>query len=410
MEGSAAWPEGDGHLDGAYLEVLHACIRGEGMDVLAGMVGRALGGLPVMIFDFSFQLFGSYAEGFVHESFDDAVRLGYLDFSGHIAEESKRYLSVMRRSGSEPVLFEIEGLPYPYLSCAVHVGGLPVGILHVIMRGRTAGETEYAMVGAYAELLSIPFQRLDSAKGNTGVLEAQFLLDLLEREMDGREADARARSLGIVPNGPFRMLCLHPADGFRNQSQLSALRDSLMLRSGLLRGIVFGDAILCLVSDGWEQDLSYLLRWLGENRMQASVSGPGAALSDAKLLLVQCDEARRLSRGGAVARFEDYQLDALVSRIAGIDGVEGYLSEGIRALIAHDEAHGTEYLRTLRTFYGCGRNQQATASELSIHRTTLRYRLTRIGEIVGCPPDSEDSAFHLELSLRVAEVLDPPRG
>ncbi|GII62086.1 transcriptional regulator [Sphaerisporangium krabiense] len=66
--------------------------------------------------------------------------------------------------------------------------------------------------------------------------------------------------------------------------------------------------------------------------------------------------------------------------------------------------HGVELAGTLEAYLECGGEIQGTARRLSVHRSTLYYRLDRIREIVGY--DITDSALRLDLhaGLRIARL------
>ena len=74
----------------------------------------------------------------------------------------------------------------------------------------------------------------------------------------------------------------------------------------------------------------------------------------------------------------------------------------LQPVIAYDEAKGSRYLETLRTFLALDGQWAATAGELGIHINTLRYRLSRIERLTGRGVQSmaDRVDFYLALSLR----------
>ena len=48
-------------------------------------------------------------------------------------------------------------------------------------------------------------------------------------------------------------------------------------------------------------------------------------------------------------------------------------------------------VRTLSEYRRLGRDLTQTAAALGVHRSTVRYRLYRIGELTGLPPDDPRS-------------------
>ena len=72
-------------------------------------------------------------------------------------------------------------------------------------------------------------------------------------------------------------------------------------------------------------------------------------------------------------------------------------------LIAHDDRRGGDLAGTLLAWLDAGGDVVRTAELLGVHSNTLRYRLRRIGELVGTDL-RYDAAIRLELHLRLAST------
>lgn len=68
-----------------------------------------------------------------------------------------------------------------------------------------------------------------------------------------------------------------------------------------------------------------------------------------------------------------------------------------------DQEHGTEYIKTLRTYLDQQQNAVRTAKELYIHRSTFLYRLDKIREVLESDLDDPEELLYLNLSLRLLE-------
>ena len=79
------------------------------------------------------------------------------------------------------------------------------------------------------------------------------------------------------------------------------------------------------------------------------------------------------------------------------------VSPAATRVLAWDAQNGTDYTKTLRTYLKNSRDSATTATELSLHQNTLRYRLRRAHELLGIDLDSPDDTLILWLGLRVAE-------
>jgi purine catabolism regulator len=63
-----------------------------------------------------------------------------------------------------------------------------------------------------------------------------------------------------------------------------------------------------------------------------------------------------------------------------------------------------ELLRTLRAFLDCGGNKEKAARSLFIHRTTLLYRLRKIGRLLGRDLRDPSVRLDLQLALRAMDI------
>jgi hypothetical protein len=70
-------------------------------------------------------------------------------------------------------------------------------------------------------------------------------------------------------------------------------------------------------------------------------------------------------------------------------------------LIAYDEQHGRVLLLTLEAYLAQGGQWETTARALSIHTSTLKYRVQRIAEVGGLDLRNPDHRFNAALALRL---------
>jgi DNA-binding PucR family transcriptional regulator len=96
--------------------------------------------------------------------------------------------------------------------------------------------------------------------------------------------------------------------------------------------------------------------------------------------------------------------DLGVDRILAIEGdageVERLITQWPEELIEYDQAHGADLVPTLATYLDRGGKYDETARALSIHRNTLRYRLSRIAEISGLDLTDTETRLNLHLATR----------
>jgi sugar diacid utilization regulator len=117
---------------------------------------------------------------------------------------------------------------------------------------------------------------------------------------------------------------------------------------------------------------------------------------------------RSASPEGASA-FDELGFYRLVDAAHRGGAVEGFVREWLGALLDYDEIRNTDLVLTLSHYLECGGSYSESAAALHIHRSTLRYRLSRIREITGVDLSDVDSRFNLHAATRAWRFLDPAR-
>jgi hypothetical protein len=110
-------------------------------------------------------------------------------------------------------------------------------------------------------------------------------------------------------------------------------------------------------------------------------------------------------RGLAVLRFADLGLHRIMFDARHGERADEHVERWIGPLLRYDSEHGTCLCETLAQYLR-GENQHDTAHALSIHPSTLKYRLNRIRELLGHDVTRADERFNLELALRLRECTE----
>ena len=111
----------------------------------------------------------------------------------------------------------------------------------------------------------------------------------------------------------------------------------------------------------------------------------------------------RWGRGaGHVVHVEDLGLDRLLANVPAGELVE-FATSLLRPLVAHDERHRTDLVRTLEVYLET-RNAALAARRLFVHYNTLKNRLRLIEDLVGPVADDPGRALGLAVALRVRRL------
>ena len=110
-----------------------------------------------------------------------------------------------------------------------------------------------------------------------------------------------------------------------------------------------------------------------------------------------------------VTRYDDLGVYKVLAATNDTASVERFVDEWLGRLIDYDSAHGTQLVLTLSEYLECGGNYNASAEALSVHRSTLKYRLNRIRQVSGYDLSLPGNRFNLQLAIRTLRTLQAMR-
>ncbi|WP_052433349.1 PucR family transcriptional regulator [Streptacidiphilus carbonis] len=107
--------------------------------------------------------------------------------------------------------------------------------------------------------------------------------------------------------------------------------------------------------------------------------------------------------------FDELGLCRMMGTGEGEREADRFVRLWLGQLLDYDTHHHTELVMTLSRYLESGCSYDATAEMLLIHRSTVRYRLQRIGEITGHDLGVVETRLNLHIATHIRNVLDPPR-
>lgn len=261
-------------------------------------------------------------------------------------------------------------------------------------------------------------------------LNRQFLIDLLRPGTDRCELTARASLLGLDLESPRAVCCVGIHVGPKALSTrppvltrraLEAVEDAVGRRFPKSIAILHGAAAVILVPqtrrdrgvllEGLRAALADATEMLKGMQLSAGLGAPclnpddyAGSYQDAALAL---ELARCRQAGGVVLAREQLGIYGMLARSLDPEGIRSCILPVLAPLLRSDEQRGTEHIRTLRVYLAHDRHLQRAAGALHLHVNSLRYRLRRIEQLLDMDLHDPDNLFHLELAVRIAEVLQP---
>ncbi|MDC0759128.1 PucR family transcriptional regulator [Brevibacillus sp. AG] len=138
--------------------------------------------------------------------------------------------------------------------------------------------------------------------------------------------------------------------------------------------------------------------WMGVSRTGKRLSDAGRHLAEAEQALAFCQES-------SSPFFADLGLFRLLFHVPSEPVLKTFISDYLGPLLAHDQAHGSSLVHTLRVYLDVNLSKQEAAEKLFIHRQTLYHRLEKIEEILGEDYMATQNRICLEIALRAREWL-----
>lgn len=234
-----------------------------------------------------------------------------------------------------------------------------------------------------------------------GDISRSIFGDLYELRFDGL-------SKGLEPD--YMLAVMRPEGNFdeRRLSELSRSLTKLVPRSYRL---VSGGRLYAFCYDVGSSRMSSVtdkLRYFCEfNSLICGLSDSFAVLGERGGYRKQAEQALKLSLAAGrrgVTQADDVYFELIVSGAVERVGKRVLELSEIAMLADYDEKNHTEYLATLEAYLNFGNRLSPAASSMFIDRSTMKYRLQKISDLLGSDIEQPDTAKRLAIGIAVHKV------
>ena len=289
-----------------------------------------------------------------------------------------------------------------------------IGVLALVDPGRRADHADLVALEHGATVLSMELARLRGIADTELRLRRDLVHDLLDGT-DDASALSRAEALDYDLRRPHRVVIVEGKGRARaHDALLSAVRRAMRKtrQAGLVEAWSGDVAIVTAGEADWEQLRRAIVSDLG-GQCHIGVGGTCARPSELPRSLREAGLALRLQKtllpGSGACEYPRLGIFRMLAAIPDLTDVEGFIREWLGSLLDYDARRKAELVRTLTQYLEHGGNYDATAAELSVHKSTLKYRLQRIRELTGVELNDPDVHFNLQLATRAWGTLQALR-
>ena len=291
-----------------------------------------------------------------------------------------------------------------------------VGILALVDPDEVAGDDARVAIEHAATVLAIELGRLSSI-AETELRLGRDLVDDLLAGTDETIAIARAEALGYDLERPHRVVVVETGPDAPDPHELfhavrRAARDHGV---GTLLATHGHSVVLLADTDRpWEPFRVTVGRELRDGRCRVGVGSRCDRAGDlprSHREAVQALRVQSVAGGHRAIVFDELGVYRLLAGIDDLDDVDRFVHSWLGDLLDYDtNKEASDLVTTLATYLDHGGNYDATAHALTVHRSTLKYRLQRIRDISGHDLGSPDVSFNLQLAVRAWRTQQAVRG
>ena len=285
-----------------------------------------------------------------------------------------------------------------------------LGVLALIDAEHRADHADLVALEHGATVLSMELARLRGIADTELRLRRDLVHDLLAGS-DDDSALTRAEALDYDLRRPHRVVIVEGRGRARaHDALLSAVRRAMRTarQDGLFETWSGDVAIVTAGQADWEQLRRAVETDLG-GQVHIGVGGPCARPSELPRSLREAGLALRLRKtllpGNSACEYPKLGIFRMLAAIPDLTDVETFVREWLGSLLDYDARRKAELVHTLTQYLEHGGNYDATAAELSVHKSTLKYRLQRIRELTGLELNDPDVHFNLQLATRAWGTL-----
>ncbi len=371
--------------------------------------GYALLRNPIILYDRSMKVLAyTRNDGTEDEIWKDTVEAGMARVNTAAeTDELMKYIAKLDRNPG-PFRHIGQGMTYPFVNCNIMDRDTRRGMVTVIESHAPMTPGQIDLLQAFSDLLALGFQEVKSQRQWEEASGSQLAEDLVAGTITSHDRlSTRLIASRWTPGEHVRLLVFYPALSFMNDMQWRQNYEDLM-QCGLngIGAILRKEktAIVCLIGT-WAGNLGravteILDSYSAAHGLRCGISNVYGDLLDTPHYMTQALAALSLSPERTVF-YEDVRYLRMLRRLKSAEYCEDLLHPGVLRLKEIDRESGTEYLETLRCYLRSGMSQTETARKLGIHRTTLIYRLRRIGELTNLDFSDAEGIVHATVSLEL---------
>ena len=299
------------------------------------------------------------------------------------------------------------------------LGGSPVAVLVLHDPAGTAAGTERMAAEHATTVLTMEIARLQHLAQGEARTRINLVLDLVgDAGAESATLLNRAQALGYDLVRPHRVVVVEAA-GTRRDDDIDLFfhavgRAARAARAGSLLAPRLHDVVVLADAEvRWDLFWARVVAEVHGERCRIGVGGRVLELGGFPNSCQEAELALRIQKtaGGPerITLFDNLGIYKILATAGDTSAMEHFVTEWLGPLINYDAKHGTPLVLTLSEYLDRGGNYDASAKALSVHRSTIKYRLQRIRQVSGYDLGLPEVQFNLQVATHARRTLQALR-
>jgi sugar diacid utilization regulator len=296
------------------------------------------------------------------------------------------------------------------LISVARLAGAPAGVLILADPDQVAGEADRVAMEHATTVLTMEVAHLQNMVESKAKTRSNLVLELVAGD-DGPGTVNRAQGLGYDLGRPHRVVALECQDGEDVDAFCQAVAKAMTSAGvGSLLAQRIRDVIVLADREvAWDRFQATVVAERNGARCSVGVGSRCDEVTDFPRSYREAQLALQIQKalGGReqVTLFDDLGVYQVLATATDMSAMESFATDWLGTLVDYDSVHGSQLVATLSEYLDSGGGYDATANALSVHRSTLKYRLRRIREVSGHDLGDPDTRFNLQLATRAWRTM-----
>jgi len=307
------------------------------------------------------------------------------------------------------------------------------GIMSIIQEGKMITSTDIQVTEYIASHIAFVISQERINLQGRKEMEKAFVYNLINKEITKKEIELYTDYFNLSLDYIVQAVILDMSDHLSNllnkgESEIDEVKDLMEIEIYKVANKVFEKALLTtrgneiMIIGLLQKDDNHQLveksKELLENslaqlkgqfdaKLPIGIGRPVIGLINAKKSLEEAQMALKLGNeiwpNESVYEFEKLGIYRLLTKLKGEEVLDSFYLDTLGPIINHDK--NSDLLNTLHCYLQNNGNSKRTTEALFIHRSTLRYRLEKIEELLQIDLDNPDNRLLIQIAFKIERIV-----